>query len=234
MRAAKTTPQGAAPPRALQVEHLRKSYGRADSAVPVLSDVSFTLDFGETMALTGESGSGKTTLLHLVAGLDRPDAGQIRLVGQDITGLGERGLARLRRHRLALIFQQFNLIPSLSVADNLSFHARLAGRHDPAWIAALTARLGLSGLGARLPDQISGGQRQRVAIGRAMALRPDLLLADEPTGNLDEDTAQQVIAAMTGLVAEIGCALLLVTHSERIAAQMGRRLHLSHGRVGPR
>ncbi|MFD1797396.1 ABC transporter ATP-binding protein [Paracoccus aurantiacus] len=218
---------------ALDVSHLRKSFSRPGSDIEVLSDTSFTLEPGATLALTGESGSGKSTLLHLISGLDRPDSGDIRVAGQNITALPDHGLARLRRERIALIFQQYNLIPSLNVADNLAFHARMAGRRDDAWTNALTERLGLSGLSDRMPDELSGGQRQRVAIGRAMALRPALLLADEPTGNLDEGSADVVIAAMLDLVAETGCALLLVTHSERIASRMSRRLHLSHGKVRP-
>ncbi|WBU63521.1 ABC transporter ATP-binding protein [Paracoccus aerodenitrificans] len=216
---------------ALSISHLQKTYHRAGTRIPVLSDVSLTLDFGQSLALTGESGSGKSTLLHLIAGLDRPDGGKIVLSGQDICDLPDRALARLRRQKVALIFQQFNLIPSLNVSDNLAMHARLASRYDADWTRALADRLGLAGLAERMPDQISGGQRQRVAIGRAMALRPDLLLADEPTGNLDEETADQVMAELLGLVEDIGCALLMVTHSTRLANRLEARLHLSHGQV---
>ncbi|WBU61678.1 ABC transporter ATP-binding protein [Paracoccus albus] len=216
---------------AMELHHIRKSYGRADGPVEVLSDVSFSLAPGETLALTGESGSGKSTILHLIAGLDRPDGGRIVVAGEEITSLPDRALARLRRQHIALIFQQYNLIPSLSVAENIAFHARMARGLDEAWAEALTDRLGLGELRDRMPDEVSGGQRQRVAIARAMALRPALLLADEPTGNLDETTSDQVMAALHDLVAEIGCALLLVTHSGKIAAGMDRHLHLSHGRV---
>ena len=218
---------------ALDISHLRKSYARPGGATEVLSDVTLALNPGETLALTGESGSGKSTLLHLVAGLDRADGGRIAVAGQEITALPDRALARIRRQHTALIFQQYNLIPSLNVAENLAFHARMAGRHDPAWVQDLAERLGLAGLIDRMPDEISGGQRQRVAIGRAMALRPALLLADEPTGNLDEETSDQVIAVMQQLVTETGCALLFVTHSDRIAGRMQRHLHLRHRRVAP-
>ena len=145
--------------------------------------------------------------------------------------LDDTGRAALRRSQVALVFQQFNLIPSLTVAQNLAFHARLGRRHDPARTAVLADRLGLAALANRYPETLSGGQQQRVAIGRALALRPALLLADEPTGNLDEATGDAVLALMLELVAETGTALLLVTHSDRIAARLDRRVHLTGGTV---
>jgi putative ABC transport system ATP-binding protein len=181
------------------------------------------------MALTGESGSGKSTLLHLAGGLDRPDGGAVLFDGRDIAGLGEAGLAAFRRESVGLVFQQFNLIPSLDAGANLAFQARLAGRHDPEWCARLAARLGLSGLLGRYPEQLSGGQQQRVAIGRALAGRPRLILADEPTGNLDEATGDAVLDLMLALTAETGAGLLMVTHSARLAARLGRRLNLAGG-----
>jgi putative ABC transport system ATP-binding protein len=193
--------------------------------------VSFVLEAGGTLALTGESGSGKSTLLHLVAGLDAPEAGKIELDGRDVARLDDRGRAAMRREAVGLIFQQFNLIPSLSVADNLSFHARLARRADPARQERLAERLGLAPHLAKYPEQLSGGQQQRVAIGRTLAARPRLVLADEPTGNLDEETGAAVLALMLELVAESGAGLLMVTHSDRLAARLGGRLHLSAGRV---
>jgi putative ABC transport system ATP-binding protein len=193
--------------------------------------VSLSLARGACVALTGESGSGKSTLLHLAGGLDRPDAGQILFEGRDIVQLGESDLAAFRRTRIGMVFQQFNLIPSLDVAANLAFQARLAGRHDPDWCSALAERLGLSGLLGRYPEQLSGGQQQRVAIGRALAARPKLILADEPTGNLDEATGDAVLDLMLALQAETGAALLMVTHSLRLAARLGSRVHLSAGRL---
>jgi putative ABC transport system ATP-binding protein len=201
--------------------------------LPVLRDVSLALPSGETAALVGESGSGKSTLLHLIAGLDRPDSGTIRLDGAEIATAGDAERARLRRTAIGLIFQQFNLIPSLDVAANLAFQARIAGRHDPDWQAELTARLGLADLADRYPEQLSGGQQQRVAIGRALAGRPGLLLADEPTGNLDEATGDQVMALMLDLVRASGATLLMVTHSPRLAALMERRIELRAGRIVP-
>jgi len=146
-----------------------------------------------------------------------------------VTRLSDAGRAALRRTRLGLIFQQFNLVPSLSVADNLAFQARLAGQLDPRWLTELIARLGLDALLKRYPEQLSGGQQQRVAIGRALAVKPALLLADEPTGNLDEATADKVVYLLRDLVMRSGCGLLMVTHSARLAAMLDRRLHLSGG-----
>ncbi|MDB5626487.1 MAG: putative transporter, ATP-binding protein [Tardiphaga sp.] len=215
----------------LTVAHLAKSYRSADVPVAVLRGVDLAVQAGESVALTGESGSGKSTLLHLIAGLDAADSGRITLGDVDITALDDPGRAALRRDRLGLVFQQFNLIPSLSVADNLAFQARIAGRHDPIWHNELVDRLGLGDLLKRYPEQLSGGQQQRVAIGRALAIKPTLLLADEPTGNLDEATADEVMHLARDLVARSGCGLLMVTHSARLAATLDRRVHLSSGRV---
>ena len=211
----------------LQIDGLTKAYG----PVAVLRGVSLTLGHGQSLALTGESGSGKSTLLHLVGALDAPDAGTILLDGVDITGLDDAGRAALRRERIGLVFQQFNLIPSLSVAQNIAFQARLARRHDPARDAMLADRLGLSDLLHRYPEELSGGQQQRVAIARALAHAPGLILADEPTGNLDETTGDAVLDLLLELVAETGAALLMVTHSSRLAARLDRRLHLSRGQL---
>jgi putative ABC transport system ATP-binding protein len=215
----------------LTVSEVSKSYPSAEGRVAVLSGVSLALGPGESLALTGESGSGKSTLLHLVAGLDLVDAGEIVVGGTRLAGLEDAARAALRRDRIGLVFQQFNLIPSLTAGANLAFQARLAGRHDPAWCAHLAGAMGLSGLMHRYPDQLSGGQQQRVAIGRALAVRPPLILADEPTGNLDEAAGEAVMGLMLDLVAETGAALLMVTHSDRLAQRLDRRLHLQGGRV---
>lgn len=215
----------------LEIETISKTYPGADGPVPVLRGVSLTLDAGRTLALTGESGSGKSTLLHLVAGLDAVDTGSIRLDGLDVTALDDAGRAALRRERVGLVFQQFNLIPSIDIAANLAFQARLAGRHDAGWQAELTERLGLADLAARYPEQLSGGQQQRVAIGRALAGRPELILADEPTGNLDEPTGDAVMSLLLDLVARSGAALLMVTHSSRLADMLDARVVLRAGRI---
>ncbi len=215
----------------LCVETLSKTYASADGPFPVLRGVSLTLEAGESLALTGESGSGKSTLLHLIGGLDRADAGRIMLDGQDIARLDDAGRAALRRGTVGVVFQQFNLIPSLKIADNTAFQARLAGRHDPAWCATLADRMGLTDHLRKNPEQLSGGQQQRVAIARTLAPRPKLVLADEPTGNLDETTAATVMALLLELVAETGAGLLMVTHSQVLAARLQRRLHLRAGQL---
>jgi putative ABC transport system ATP-binding protein len=212
----------------LKIENVRKSYpgGR-----PVLQGVSLDLDTAQTLALTGESGSGKSTLLNLAAAMDSFEDGEITLDGTGLSSLDDPGRADLRRHSLSIVFQQFNLIPSLTVRQNLSFHARLAGQENKDWNAHLADRLGLSDLLDRYPETLSGGQQQRVAIGRALASRPKLLLADEPTGNLDETASANVLDLMLSLVSETGTALLLVTHSSEIAGRLDKRAHLSGGRI---
>ena len=215
----------------LTVRNLTKSYRTSEEQLAVLRGVDLALAAGESVALTGESGSGKSTLLHLIAGLDKADSGEVWLDGALVSDLSDSDRAAMRRDRLGLVFQQFNLIPSLQVCDNLAFQARIAGRHDPAWQDELVKRLGLRTLLDRYPEQLSGGQQQRVAIGRALAIMPLVLLADEPTGNLDEATADDVLALARDLVARTGCGFLMVTHSERLAATLDRRVHLSAGRI---
>jgi len=215
----------------LDIRNLSKTYPGAAAQRPVLKDVSLTQSVGETLALTGESGSGKSTLLHLIGALDNFDSGEIVFDGTPLSGLEDTGRAALRRQDIGLVFQQFNLIPSLTVSENIAFHARLAGRVQSDWIQEITTRLGLTDLTGRYPEHLSGGQQQRVAIGRALALRPKLLLADEPTGNLDEAISDTVLDLMLELVADAGAALFLVTHSNRIAARLSRRAHLSGGRI---
>lgn len=215
----------------LNVTDLIKTYAGPDGAVPILNGVSMVVEAGDTLALTGESGSGKSTLLHLVGGLDQPDNGRVEIDGVDIGALDDAARAAVRRDKVGVIFQQFNLIPSLTVASNIAFQARLAGTEDKSWILDLAERMGLRDQMLKYPEQLSGGQQQRVAIARTLAARPALVLADEPTGNLDEATADTVMDLMLALVAETNAALLLVTHSGRIAERMGRRLHLRAGRV---
>jgi putative ABC transport system ATP-binding protein len=215
----------------LSVRRLTKTYRSAGERIEVLRGVNLDIAAGERVALTGESGSGKSTLLHLIAGLDQADGGEIRLADTSVSDLGDAGRAELRRDRLGLVFQQFNLIPSLSVEDNLKFQSRIASRHDAAWHTELVERLGLGGFLKRYPEQLSGGQQQRVAIGRALAIKPLLLLADEPTGNLDEATAHDVLALTRDLVARTGCGFLMVTHSARLAATLDRQVHLSSGLI---
>jgi len=215
----------------LRLVDVAKSYPSAQGPVTVLDGVSLELAPGASLALVGESGSGKSTLLHLAAGLDDADRGTVAVAGQEVGPLGDSGRAALRREAVGLVFQQFNLIPSLDVAGNLGFQARLAGRHDPGRLGALATRLGLDGLLDRFPEQLSGGQQQRVAIGRALAAGPRLILADEPTGSLDEATGDAVLDLILGLVADTGAALVMATHSSRVAARIGTVARLSGGRL---
>jgi putative ABC transport system ATP-binding protein len=215
----------------LSVRKLTKTYRSAGEQIEVLRGVNLDVAAGERVALTGESGSGKSTLLHLIAGLDKADGGEIHLADESVSDLSDAGRASMRRDRIGLVFQQFNLIPSLSVRDNLVFQSRIAGRHDGNWLAELVERLGLGDLLGRYPEQLSGGQQQRVAIGRALAVKPLLLLADEPTGNLDEATADGVLALTRDLVSRTGCGFLMVTHSARLAATLDRQINLSAGRI---
>lgn len=215
----------------LEATNIHKTYDTADGPFAVLRGIDMTLDAGETLALTGESGSGKSTLLHLIGGLDVPDKGQIIIDGQDIAAMNDTDRAKVRCGSVGVVFQQFNLIPSLRVLDNISFQARLAGQHDPDWVAQLADRMGLTEQLRKYPEQLSGGQQQRVAIARTLAPRPKLVLADEPTGNLDEATAETVLDLMLELVAETQAGLLMVTHSDRLAGRMQRRLHLAAGQV---
>ncbi len=215
----------------LKIQGLCKSYPTPQGPLEVLRGLDLELDEGRSLALMGESGSGKSTLLHLVAGLDRFDAGSISIGGLSLAGLDERQLAAWRRMGIGLVFQQFNLISSLRVEDNLAFQARLAGRHDPRWQSELVRRLGLGELLRRYPEQLSCGQQQRVALGRALAARPPLLLADEPTGSLDEASSEEVLGLLLELLDGTGTSLLMVTHSPRMAARLERRLTLHGGRL---
>lgn len=213
----------------LKVDRLKKSYLSPQGRVEVLHSVSFQLAAGETMALMGESGCGKSTLLHVVAGLDDINEGAITIDGIALHTLSETARAALRRDTVSLIFQQFNLITSLTVGQNLAFEARLAGRLDSAWIKELIERLDLAELQDRYPEQLSGGQQQRVAIGRSLAARPKLILADEPTGNLDEANSDKVLDLAFDLVKETGAAFLMATHSKRLAGRADRTVKLSGG-----
>ena len=213
----------------LELKDITKSFSGVDGDVEVLRGVSLGLDAGETLALTGESGSGKSTILHISAGLEVPDGGSLHLEGVEINELSEAERANLRRSEVGIVFQQFNLIPSLTVEANIGFQASLAGRRDKTFESELVEELGLADQLKKYPESLSGGQQQRVAIARALAVRPKLLLADEPTGNLDESTASAVLTAMLDLVGRTGAALMVVTHSAVLAEKMDRRVRLKGG-----
>lgn len=215
----------------LIVQDVTKSFPSAEGSVPVLRGVSLSLGRGETLALTGESGSGKSTLLHLIGGLDRADTGSITVDGREVTTMNDTDRAALRRSDVGVIFQQFNLIPSLTVEANIGFQARLAGAFDARHAQQLSKALGLTEHLNKYPEALSGGQQQRVAIARTLTARPKLVLADEPTGNLDEATASEVLGQMLRLVRETGAALLMVTHSSSVARRMERHVNLSQGHV---
>ncbi len=213
----------------LRVQHLSKHYG----STPVFANVSLDVAPGEFVAIVGESGVGKSTLLNCLAGLDQWDAGHIALCGHDLGSASDDARARLRRAHVGFVFQAFHVLPHLDVAQNIALPLMLLGEpaatHAPRVQAMLDA-VGLASLGARLPQQLSGGQLQRVAIARALVHRPALLLADEPTGNLDPSTAARVMDLLVAQTREHGAALVLVTHSEAAAARGDRILHLTnHG-----
>jgi putative ABC transport system ATP-binding protein len=213
----------------LTLSHVSKTYYQPDGDITVLADVNLHLPAGKTAALLGESGSGKSTLLHLVAGLDKPDSGTVEIDGQQVTSFSESQWNTLRCRTLSLVFQQYHLVPTLSVLDNILLQARLAGRVDAGLQHRLVEALGLGELLKRLPFQLSGGQQQRVAIARALMHQPRLILADEPTGNLDEATGQDVMRLFVELVQMTGSSLLMVTHSREMASYMDCRWRLHHG-----
>lgn len=207
----------------LQARGLAKRYD--DS--PVFSGIELSLKAGELVALLGESGCGKSTLLNCLAGLDRPEEGQVLLAGEDIAALPEPAQARLRRRALGFVFQAFHLLPHLNVAENVGLPLTLLQRPDPARVQQMLEAVGLAALAQRMPRQLSGGQLQRVAVARALVHKPALVLADEPTGNLDARHADAVLALLQSQCREQGAACLLVTHSERAAAGADRCLLMS-------
>jgi putative ABC transport system ATP-binding protein len=215
----------------LSIKNLYKSFGQPGGEVCVLGSLSFEMQPASSVALLGESGSGKSTLLHLIAGLDKAQSGEIEFAGQLLNTLNESSLANIRRHQISLVFQQFHLISTLSVFDNIRFQAALCQRFDNAFETQLIDRLGLSSLLKKLPHQLSRGQQQRVAIARALLHKPKLVLADEPTGNLDEQSSLEVMAVFTDLVKSAGSSLLMVTHSKEMATFMQRSVLLHNGRL---
>jgi putative ABC transport system ATP-binding protein len=208
----------------LIITELSKRYGE----VAVFEQVSLRVAEGEFVAIVGESGVGKSTLLNCMAGLDHWDSGSVLLQGRDLGQLNDDQKAHLRREKIGFVFQAFHVLAHLDVTQNVALPLLLLGRHDDDRVQAMLAAVGLAGLGARLPQQLSGGQLQRVAIARALVHRPPLLLADEPTGNLDPGTAQKVMDALINQSREHGAALVLVTHSQAAASRADRVLHLSN------
>lgn len=215
----------------LSIRKLTRSFAQDEGSLRVLDQLDFDMGMGSSVALLGESGSGKSTLLHLIAGLDTPDSGDIEILGQNLTGLNDSALANMRRTQVSLVFQQFHLIPTLNVADNIRFQAVLCGRLDAAFETRLVERLGLQSQLKKYPHQLSRGQQQRVAIARSLLHKPPLVLADEPTGNLDEQSSLEVMSLFSELVKNAGSSLLMVTHSREMAAFMDRSVLLHNGRL---
>jgi putative ABC transport system ATP-binding protein len=214
------------------LENVSLTLASAAGPVDILRDVSLTIAPGEAVALVGPSGSGKSSLMMVLAGLERPNAGRVAVAGQDLAELDENGLARLRLRHIGIVFQAFHLLPTMTALENVAIPPELAGARDAT--AAATAALGRVGLAHRLghyPAQLSGGEQQRVAIARALVAGPALVLADEPTGNLDGATGRVVIDCLFAEHARLGSALLLITHDAALAGRCARQLHLDDGRI---
>jgi putative ABC transport system ATP-binding protein len=218
----------------LTVEHLRKTYLAGDSPVEAVRDVSLSIDPGEFVAIVGPSGCGKSTFLHLCGGMDRPSGGRVTLEETRLDALGDDGLTRVRRERIGFVFQFFHLLPTLTLGENIALPLRLAGtnaRESDERARALAARVGIGHRFSHFPQQLSGGEQQRAAIARAVVHRPVLLLADEPTGNLDSDNGARVLDLLAELNGRDGVTVLLATHAPDLAAAAGRVVHLRDGRV---
>ena len=216
----------------LSIRQLSKSYRQPEGEVLVLDNLDFHMPTGSSVALLGESGSGKSTLLHLIAGLECADSGQIEVADRRLGDLNQAQLAEMRRSQLSLVFQQFHLISTLNIVDNIRFQAALCGRFDAEFEARLIERLGLASQLKKFPHQLSRGQQQRVAIARSLLHKPGLVLADEPTGNLDEQSSLEVMSLFSELVKNSGSSLLMVTHSREMAAFMDRSVLLHNGALG--
>ena len=210
----------------------RKVYGTGEAAVTALDDVSVQLNEGEFTAIMGPSGSGKSTLLHLLAGLDRPDAGEVYLGDTEITSLKDKALTLLRRDRIGFIFQSFNLLPTLTAAENIVLPMRIAGRQpDDHWIASIVDTVGLTGRLTHRPAELSGGQQQRVAAARALASRPQVVFADEPTGALDSTSSAQLLGFLRTAVTDLGQTVVMVTHDAVAASYADRVIFLADGHL---
>jgi len=216
----------------LSIRNLYKSYKQPEGNISVFNGLDFDMAAGRSIALLGESGSGKSTLLHLIAGLDVVDAGEIIVGDKKLTSMSEAGLAEMRRQQVSLVFQQFHLIATINIADNIRFQAALCQRYDAEYESLLIDRLGLIQQLKKFPHQLSRGQQQRVAIARSLLHRPALVLADEPTGNLDEQSSLEVMSLFSSLVKDTGSSLLMVTHSRDMADYLDQSVLLHNGKIG--
>ena len=216
----------------LSIEHLPRVYGTGDTAVTALNDVSFTVEAGEFIAIIGSSGSGKSTLMHLMGGVDRPTSGTVRLQGQDIFARNDEQLAVFRRREVGLIYQFYNLIPVLNVVENMTLPVLMDGRSvNEQRLSALVRALGLTGREHCLPNQLSGGQQQRVAIGRALMNAPSVVLADEPTGNLDSKNSAEIMSLLRASNKKFKQTLIVITHDEDVALMADRVIAIEDGRI---
>ena len=216
----------------LQTHDLRKYYGSGDTQVRALDGVDLAVEPGEFVAIVGTSGSGKSTLLHMLGGLDRPTAGKVEVDGKDIFALKDEALTIFRRRKIGFVFQSYNLVPVLSVYENIVLPVELDGRRvDQAYLREVVDILGLGKKLRSLPNQLSGGQQQRVAIARALAAKPSILLADEPTGNLDSKTSQDVLGLMKVTGQKFGQTMVMITHNEEIAQLADRIVRIEDGRI---
>ncbi len=225
------SPPNLGPDPLARVSGASKVYDRGDVAVTALADVDLEIRAGELVAVLGPSGCGKSTLLNVLSGVDRLDAGTATVSGIDLGRADERQLVTLRREKIGIVFQAFHLVPNLTAEENVALPLALAGKRDPARVAALLARVGLTSRARHFPGELSGGERQRVALARALVHGPRLVLADEPTGNLDSASGLAVLDLLDELRAEEGTAVLLATHDERIAARADRRVRMHDGRI---
>ena len=222
---------GTSGPAARAVD-LHKTYGSGQAAVHALAGINVTIERGRFTAVMGPSGSGKSTLMHCMAGLDRPTSGQAFVGGEDVGGLDDAGLTRLRRDKIGFVFQTFNLVPTLTAAENITLPADLAGaKVDREWLSFLVGKLGIADRLTHRPSELSGGQQQRVACARALINKPDLVFADEPTGNLDSNSSDGVLTFLRQSVTELGQSIVMVTHDPRGAAYADRVVFLADGAV---
>ena len=216
----------------LRVEHLTRIYGTGDTAVTALDDVSFSVEAGEFIAIIGSSGSGKSTLMHLMGGVDRPTSGTVKLQGQDIFAGSDEQLAVFRRREVGLIYQFYNLIPVLNVVENMTLPVLMDGRSvNEQRLSALVRALSLTGRESCLPNQLSGGQQQRVAIGRALMNAPSVVLADEPTGNLDSRNSAEIMNLLRGSNRKFKQTLIVITHDEDVTLMADRVIAIEDGRI---
>ena len=216
----------------LETKDLKKYYGRGDTLVKALDGVSLRVEDGEFVAIVGTSGSGKSTLLHMLGGLDRPDSGSVTVAGKEIFSLKDEALTIFRRRKIGFVFQSYNLVPVLTAYENIVLPIQLdGGRVDKAYVKEVISTLGLAKKLDNLPSQLSGGQQQRVAIARALATKPAILLADEPTGNLDSRTSQDVLSLMKVTGRKFAQTMVMITHNEEIAQLSDRIVRIEDGRI---